>query len=115
MRSFGTRTAFFLQGFPFFWVEPPSPCYDETMVITLTPEQEAWVTAHVERGEFTSIEAAVRQLVDERIAEIALEEDDFTWAKPYVDEGIAALERGDVMTLEEHKARNTARLAALKR
>ncbi|MBV8766562.1 MAG: hypothetical protein JOZ66_16765 [Hyphomicrobiales bacterium] len=85
------------------------------MVITLTPEQEAWVTAHVERGEFTSIEAAVRQLVDERIAEIALEEDDFTWAKPYVDEGIAALQRGDVMTLEEHKARNTARLAALKR
>lgn len=86
------------------------------MAITLTPEQEAWVAAHVERGDFPSIEAAVQQLVDERIAEIALEEeDDFAWAKSYVDEGLAALERGDVITLEEHKARNAARLAALKR
>ena len=85
------------------------------MAITLTPEQEAWVAAHVERGDFPSIEAAVRQLVDERIAEIALEADDFAWAKPYVDEGLTALERGDVITLEEHKARNATRLAALKR
>lgn len=84
------------------------------MTITLTPEQEAWVTARLERGDFPSVEAAVRQLVDERIAEIAFEEDDFAWAKSYVDEGLAALERGDVITLEEHKARNAARLAALK-
>jgi antitoxin ParD1/3/4 len=65
-------------------------------------------------SEIPSVEAGVRQLVDERIAEIALEEDNFAWAKSYVDEGLAALERGDVITLEEHKARTAARLAALK-
>jgi antitoxin ParD1/3/4 len=85
------------------------------MSITLTPEQEAWLQTHVARGDFASIEEAARQLIDERIAERALEEsDDSAWAKPYVDEALAALERGDVITLEEHKARNAARLAAMK-
>jgi antitoxin ParD1/3/4 len=37
------------------------------------------------------------------------------WAKPLVDEGRAALERGDSITLEEHGARNAARLAALRK
>ena len=86
----------------------------QAMTITLTPEQEAWVAAHVQSGEFPSVEAAVRQLIDERIAELALEADDLAWAKPSVEEGLAALERGDVMTLEEHKARNAARRAAMK-
>jgi antitoxin ParD1/3/4 len=31
-----------------------------------------------------------------------------------VDEALAEAERGDVMSLEEHKARNAARLAALR-
>jgi hypothetical protein len=30
-----------------------------------------------------------------------------------VDEGLAALERGGFISLDEHKARNAARLAAL--
>ncbi len=86
------------------------------MAITLTPEQEQWLKAHVARGDFPSVEAAVSQLIDERIAEHDLEEnDDMAWAKPAVDEGLAALERGDVMTIEEHKARNAERLAAMKR
>ena len=85
------------------------------MSITLTPEQQAWLRAHVERGDFASIEDAVRQLIDERIAEIAAEEsDDLAWAKPYVDEAIADVARGDVMTLAEHEARIDARLAAIK-
>jgi antitoxin ParD1/3/4 len=86
------------------------------MAITLTPDQESWLQAHVARGEFPSIEEAARRLIDERIAEHALEEnDDMAWAKPYVEEGLAALERGDIITLEKHKARNAARLAAMKR
>ncbi len=85
-----------------------------SMSITLTPEQEAWLQSHVASGAFTSIESAARQLIDERIAERELEEDDLAWAKPLVDEGLAALERGEFMSLEEHKARNAARLAALK-
>ena len=76
------------------------------MNITLTPEQQAWLRAHTERGEFASIEDAVRQFIDERIAE---ERDDLAWAKVYVDEALADVARGDVMTIEEHEARNDAR------
>ena len=70
--------------------------------------------AHVATGEFASIEEAVRQLVDERIAERDFDGDDLSWAKPLVDEGVAALDRGEFISLEEHKARNAARLAALR-
>ena len=38
-------------------------------------------------GDFASVEEAVRQLIDDRIAEIASngdgEQDDMAWAKPY--------------------------------
>ena len=65
------------------------------MTITLTPEQMAWINARVARGDFPSAEEAVRQLVDERIAERSIEDDDLLWAKPLVDEAIAEAERGD--------------------
>jgi antitoxin ParD1/3/4 len=35
------------------------------------------------------------------------------WAKPYIDEGLAALDRGEFISLEDHKAHNAALLAAL--
>ena len=44
----------------------------------------------------------------------SLGDDDLSWAKPYVDEALAELARGEGTTLEEHKRRNAARLAALK-
>jgi antitoxin ParD1/3/4 len=67
------------------------------MTITLTPEQEASLGTLVARGDFSSIEEAARQLLDERIAERAAEEgDDLAWAKPSVDEARAAVARGDV-------------------
>ena len=84
------------------------------MTITLTPGQMAWIDAHVARGDFASAEEAVRQLVDERIAERSIEDDDLLWAKPLVDQAVAEAERGDVMSLEEHKARNAARLTAMR-
>jgi antitoxin ParD1/3/4 len=84
------------------------------MAITLTPDQEAWLQAHVATGDSPSIEEAARQLIDERIVERELEKDDLGWAKPLVEEGLAALDRGEIISLEEHKARNAARLAALK-
>jgi antitoxin ParD1/3/4 len=84
------------------------------MPITLTPEQEAWCKSHVASGDFASVEEAARQLIDERIAERELESDDMAWAKPYVDEALAEVARGEEITLEEHKARNAARLAALR-
>jgi antitoxin ParD1/3/4 len=41
------------------------------MSITITPEQEAWLKAHVAAGEFASVVEAARQLITDRIAEIA--------------------------------------------
>jgi antitoxin ParD1/3/4 len=76
----------------------------------LTTEQEAWLTAHIESGEFSSAEDAFAQLIDARIAD---ESDDMVWAKPYVEEAEAEIARGEFLTLEEHRARNKARVAAL--
>jgi antitoxin ParD1/3/4 len=83
------------------------------MTITLTPEQLAWLDAEVAHGHFQSIEEAARQLIDQGIAE-RMAEDDLAWAKPLVDEALADVARGDVITLEEHEARTAARLAAMK-
>jgi antitoxin ParD1/3/4 len=85
------------------------------MTITLAPEQHARLSAYVARGDFSSVEEAVRQLLDERIFERDAEEsDDLAWARPYVDEARAEAARGNVIFLEEHEARNDARLASIK-
>ncbi len=85
------------------------------MVISLAPEQQAWLDAHVARGNFASVEDAARQLIDERIAERAAEEkDDLAWAMPDVNEALADVARGDVLSRDEHRTRNAARLAVLK-
>jgi antitoxin ParD1/3/4 len=84
------------------------------MVITLTREQESWLGARVAMGDFPTIEEAARRLIDERIAELGeFADDDFAWAKPYVDEAREAVARGEVMTLEEHRARVAEHLRAL--
>lgn len=84
-------------------------------MITLNPDQEAQIRTRVASGDFASVEDAARQLIDEALVERALEEnDDMTWAKPHVDEALAEVARGEEITLEEHKARNAARLAALR-
>ena len=85
------------------------------MTITLNPDQEAWLQTRVASGDFMSVEAAARQLIDERIAERELEADDLAWAKPAVDEGIAALERGEVLSREEYRARMDAVMASFSR
>jgi putative addiction module component (TIGR02574 family) len=55
-------------------------------------------------------EAALAQ----RVAAFEIADDDLTWAKPYVDEAIAEVERGEVVTLEEHDARMDARFRPLR-
>jgi antitoxin ParD1/3/4 len=99
---------------PFCVPELKLLCYEAAMTITLTPEQLAWINAHVARGDFPSIEDAVRQLIDERIAERLIEDDDLSWAKPLVDEAIAEVERGDFLSLDEYEARDAARLAMMR-
>jgi antitoxin ParD1/3/4 len=86
--------------------------YIFAMNIRLPPAQQEWLDAQIAKGEFASIEDAVRQMIAERMA---IEEDDLAWAKPYVDEARAAVARGDVFTLEEHEARMNERLKTLKR
>jgi antitoxin ParD1/3/4 len=85
------------------------------MAITLHPDQEAWLKARVASGDFASVEAAARQLLGERMAELDKVEDPdgIAWAKPYLDEGLAALDRGDFVSLEEHKAHSATLLKFL--
>ena len=84
------------------------------MNFTLTPEQEKRIGAHVAAGDFASIEDAVRQFIDDGLVALSVEDDDLAWAKPFVDEARAGIARGEFITLEEHRARNRQRLAALK-
>jgi antitoxin ParD1/3/4 len=49
----------------------------------------------------------------QRIAAFDLAHDDLAWAKPYVDEAIAEVERGEVVTLEELEAHLDARFGRL--
>jgi antitoxin ParD1/3/4 len=84
------------------------------MNISLTSDQEAWIDARVASGVFASAEDAVRQLLDDRVAELSIEEDDLAWAKPLVDEALAQVDRGEFLTREEHSARTAALLASFK-
>jgi antitoxin ParD1/3/4 len=85
------------------------------MTISLTAEQQAWIDARIKRGEFTSTEDAARQLIEERISERDLEEiDDMLWARPYVDEALEAVKRGEFVTVQEHQARMDAHVASMK-
>ena len=88
------------------------------MTITLHPDQEAWLRTRVANGDFASIEAAARHLLDRVIAEQAQAEadepDDMAWAKPLVDKARAAAARGEVLSLEEFEARSAALLSSLK-
>ena len=85
------------------------------MTISLTPEQQEWLTAHVARGDFASVEEAVRQLLDERMVERTIEDDDLAWVKPHVDEALAEVARGAFLTFEEHETRMDALLASMEK
>ena len=82
--------------------------YTDAMQISLTPEQHDWLEAKVAAGQFGSVEeAAAAAIADSMAGEI----DDMAWAKTYVDEARAAVARGDMLTLEEHRARIARRLS----
>ena len=80
------------------------------MNIVLPPAQQKWLEARIAKGEFASPEDAMQQMIAERMA---IETDDLAWAKHYVDEARTAAADGDVMTVEEHRARMVKRLKAL--
>jgi antitoxin ParD1/3/4 len=84
------------------------------MTITLSPDQAAWLANRVASGDFASAEDGVRQLVNVRIVEIELKDDDLEWTKRYVGEAIAAVERGEHVTLDQHNTKMAPILAFLK-
>jgi antitoxin ParD1/3/4 len=81
------------------------------MNIKLPPEQEQWLNARVADGEFVSPEAAVRQLIAERMA---LESADLAWARPRADEARAAVAHGDFVSPEKAMADIDAVIEALR-
>ena len=75
------------------------------MTVSLSPDQLAWIEARIARCDYPDVDEAVRDLLATGIAEHEeAETDDMAWAKPLVDEALAAVERGDTMTLKEFEA-----------
>ena len=84
------------------------------MKIAPTPENDAPVGAHVAADDVVSVEDAARRLIDDGVVTPNVEDDDLAWARPFVDEARASIARGEFITLEEHRARNSQRLAVIK-
>jgi antitoxin ParD1/3/4 len=76
------------------------------MQIQLTKEHEDWLRTQVAAGRYPSLEDAVADAIDS----LKQEDEDFAWAKPLVDEGIAELDRGETVAAEVVFARIEARL-----
>ena len=81
------------------------------MNITLTPEQQRWLETEVAAGHLPSVEGAVRVAVADLKS---IGSSDFSWARPYVESARDAAAHGEVLTLDEHRARMAARLDAAK-
>lgn len=85
--------------------------YTLAMNIRLPPEQERWLEAQIARGEFASIEDAMRRMIADRMA---FDADEFAWARPYVDEARTAAARGNVVSLDDAVDDMDAHLASIK-
>lgn len=82
------------------------------MTITLPREQQEWLEAQVKAGVYASIDEAVASILAEHME---LDIDDLSWARPLVDEARAAIARGEVMALEEHRIHMAEKLESLRR
>jgi antitoxin ParD1/3/4 len=80
------------------------------MNISLPAEQEEWLEAEVAAGRFSSIDEALSVAVADLKA---LMEDDLAWAKPYVDEARASIDRGNVLSGEEFFKHLNAKIGSL--
>src|SRR3954451_3920816 len=99
-----------------FRFRPPASrrdwCYISRMTVTLTPEQMRWLEEAVAQGRFSSVEEAVAVAVVG--LQTSLEQDDLSWAKPYLDEAEARIERGEVVQGDEFLKWLDGRIAELK-
>ena len=85
--------------------------YIGAMNISLPREQQEWLEAEVAAGRFSSIDEALAVAVADLKA---LSEDDFAWAKPYVDEARASIARGDVISGEQFFKNLNAKIGSLR-
>lgn len=85
-----------------------------TIMLTLTPEQEAWIAGAISRGEFGSEEEAARAAFGLGVLQLdyaGAEEDEAesTRIRHLLDEAREQVARGDYVTLNELRARMAAR------
>ena len=74
------------------------------MEVRLNADQEKWIRKQVANGRFPSIEEGVRVIFAffrHELDEKPYGAGDLTWAKPYIDEGLAAIERGETEQWEK--------------
>jgi len=72
------------------------------MNIRLKPDTEEWLKAQVAEGRFESVEEAVEALVaEDRLEQERLDAMDLSWAKPYIEEGLADIEAGRTIPAEQ--------------
>lgn len=81
------------------------------MNIRLKPDTEEWLKAQVAEGRFESIEDAVEMLVVDDRLQARLNEEDLSWAKPYIEEGLADLKAGRTIPAEQVHAELRAMFA----
>jgi antitoxin ParD1/3/4 len=77
------------------------------MQINLSEKAEALLAAQVAAGCFASPEEAIEQIIAEY--------DDMAWAKPLVDEALADVAAGRVVTLAEHEKKIHAHMEKLRK
>jgi antitoxin ParD1/3/4 len=81
------------------------------MNVSLPPEQQKWLEAQVAAGAFASIDEALATAVADLMA---MQSDEFAWAKPYVNQARASIARGDVLSGEEYFKRLNAAIETLR-
>ena len=82
------------------------------MNIRLKPDTEEWLKSQVAQGRFESVEDAVEALVTEdRLTQAELDATDLSWARPYLEKGLADIEAGRVTPADEVHAELRAMFA----
>lgn len=78
------------------------------MIVTLTPDQQAWLEQQVKQGALPSIEVGVQQAVADLMA---ISESDLAWARPLVDAARADVASGNIKSGDDVIARLRSRVA----
>jgi Arc/MetJ-type ribon-helix-helix transcriptional regulator len=76
------------------------------MQIQVTKDHEEWLRLQVAVGRYASLEEAIAEAIDA----LRSEDEDFAWARPLIAEGLAQLDRGEVLPAHEVFAQVEARL-----